>query len=77
MAGNRADGGGLVELKDGREVTEIELTREYLMAVRQALLLQIDAIEKYLDIHPSVSELRKQAKEHERGRTDIPKTRTD
>lgn len=67
----------MVELKDGREVTDIELTREYLMAVRQALLLQIDAIEKYLDIHPSVSELRKQAKEHERGRTDIPKTRTD
>jgi hypothetical protein len=38
------------------------MTRDYLLQVRQALLLQLDAIERLLCISPRTSELRKQAK---------------
>lgn len=58
-------------------VPEVGFTREYLLTVRQALLLQIDAIEKMLDIHPSVAELRRRAKEHEQARAAIPDRRPD
>ncbi len=42
--------------------TEINLTREYLMAERQALLMKLDAIEKLLNLSPRTSELRKEAR---------------
>jgi hypothetical protein len=38
------------------------LTREYMMLMRQALLMQLDAIEKLLGISPRTSELRKEAR---------------
>lgn len=41
---------------------EIILTREYLMMVRQALLMQLDAIERLLNVSPRTAELRKEAK---------------
>lgn len=36
--------------------------REYLMAHRQALLMELDALERYLGLTPRTAELRKQAK---------------
>jgi hypothetical protein len=45
------------------QVFEIAVTRDYLMAERQALLLRLEAIEKLLDISPRTSEIRKAAKE--------------
>jgi predicted ATP-grasp superfamily ATP-dependent carboligase len=41
---------------------ELILTREYMMLMRQALLMQLDAIEKLLGISPRTSELRKEAR---------------
>jgi hypothetical protein len=40
----------------------IQIDREFLMARRQALLLELDALERILCISPRVSELRKEAK---------------
>jgi len=51
---------------------DIQLTREQYLQQRQALLLYIDVLEKILDIHPSTSELRKQARD-ERDRENIHK----
>ena len=42
--------------------TDIQLTRDFLMAQRQALLLQLEAIELLLSITPRTSEIRKAAK---------------
>ncbi len=36
--------------------------RKFALAVRQALLMMVDAIEELLDIHPRTSVLRKLAK---------------
>lgn len=41
---------------------DIILTREYMMLMRQALLMQLDAIEKLLGVSPRTSELRKEAR---------------
>ena len=41
---------------------DVSVTREFLMAQRQALLLQLEAIEQLLAIAPRTSELRKAAK---------------
>jgi len=38
-------------------------TRSLWIGIRQALLLLLDAVERYLDLCPRTSELRKQAKE--------------
>lgn len=43
-------------------MTEIIMSHEYLMMMRQAILLQLDAIEKALGISPRTSEIRKDAK---------------
>jgi hypothetical protein len=43
---------------------EISITRDFLMAQRQALLMQLDALERLLDISPRTAELRK---EHRNG----------
>ena len=45
------------------QVARQMLEREYLMQVRQALLLQLDAIERVLNITPRTSELRKRERE--------------
>ena len=45
------------------QTLEIAVTRDYLMAERQALLLRLEAIEKLLDITPRTSEIRKAAKD--------------
>ena len=50
---------------------DIVMEREYLMMWRQSLLLQLDAVEKMLDIHPRTSEIRKQAK-NEQSRDNVP-----
>ena len=42
----------------------VDITRDYLMTVRQALLLELEAVEKLLDITPRTSEIRKAAKEY-------------
>lgn len=39
------------------------LTRENMMLMRQALLMQLDAIERMLGISPRTAELRKEMKE--------------
>jgi uncharacterized protein YnzC (UPF0291/DUF896 family) len=52
------------------QVARQMLEREYLMQVRQALLLQLDAIERVLNITPRTSELRKR----ERERAKVPNT---
>lgn len=41
-------------------LAEISITREYLMAQRQALLMQLDSIERLLAIAPRTAELRKE-----------------
>lgn len=41
----------------------IQLDREYFLLRRQTILLELEYIEKRLQIFPRVSELRKQAKE--------------
>lgn len=41
----------------------IQLTREYLLILRDALLKQVDAYERILCISPRTSELRQAAKE--------------
>ena len=42
---------------------EVQLTREYMLAMRDGLLRQVDAIERILGISPSTSDLRKRSKE--------------
>jgi hypothetical protein len=37
--------------------------RDFWLLVRQGILLIVDAIERWLDIHPRTAELRKQSKE--------------
>lgn len=47
-------------------VQEGEMTdrdRDFWLLVRQGILLIVDAIERWLDIHPRTAELRKQSKE--------------
>lgn len=41
----------------------ITVSGPFMLAIRQALLMMIDAIERELDIRPRTSELRKAAKE--------------
>lgn len=41
---------------------DVQITRDYLMAQRQALLLQLEALELLLSITPRTSEIRKAAK---------------
>jgi hypothetical protein len=41
---------------------EISITRDFLMSQRQALLMQLDSIERLLDISPRTAELRKERK---------------
>lgn len=48
------------------ELLDALLFREYLMQERQALLMRLDNIERYLAIHPRTAELRKEAKERAR-----------
>lgn len=43
-------------------IVELSITRDYLMTQRQALLLQLEAIELLLAMSPRTSELRKAAK---------------
>lgn len=43
-------------------VLEISITRDFLMTRRQAILLELESIEKLLDISPRTAELRKAAK---------------
>lgn len=43
-------------------MNEITLPRDYFMEIRRALLMQLDAIERILDITPRTAELRKEAK---------------
>ena len=38
------------------------MNREFWLTMRQALLLMVDAIEKWLEIYPTTAELRKQAR---------------
>jgi hypothetical protein len=44
---------------------QIQLTREYLLKQREALLLQVDAIERVLDM-PRTSDLRKAEREKQK-----------
>jgi hypothetical protein len=41
-------------------VNPVTLTREYLMMLRTALLMQLDALERLLGISPTTAEIRKE-----------------
>jgi hypothetical protein len=42
-------------------MNEVEMTR-YLMSLRQALLMQLDALERLLGISPTTAEIRREMK---------------
>lgn len=46
-------------------MTDLPLAREYLMQRRRALIIELDAIEDALEIHPRNRDLRRDAKEEE------------
>ena len=48
----------------------IQLTREYLLKQREALLLQVDAIERVLDM-PRTSDLRKAEREKQKSESVV------
>lgn len=41
---------------------DVVITREYLVLLRQSLLMQLDALERLMEISPRTAELRKEAK---------------
>lgn len=41
---------------------DVQLTRDYFMLRRQVILMELDYIERMLEIQPRVSELREEAK---------------
>ena len=55
-----------------QELVPALLFREYLKNQRQALLMEVDNIERMLDMHPRTAELRKEAKEQRQVERDEP-----
>lgn len=47
--------------------TGIVVTYEFLMAKRQAMLMELDALERLLEIAPRTAELRRERKEEKEG----------
>jgi len=58
---------------------DVQLKREYILMVRDALLKQVDAYERMLGITPRTSELRQMMKDnrHEQGREALSSASDD